>query len=110
MADGPGGVLAVDTDELEELCGRLRRTSDAVVDAGQGVRGLQQLGGLGVGADAVLDALSDLVRQWGALASGLDQDVLGLALQVEQARTAYESCEGRVAGAVCISGPAADAR
>ncbi len=105
-----GGVLAVDTAELEELCARLRRTSDAVLDAGDGVRGLQQLGGVGVGADAMLDGLSDLSRQWTALAVVLGDDVLGLGRQVEQARTAYESCEGRVAGALCVRGPVGDAR
>ncbi|MGJ7442594.1 hypothetical protein [Aquipuribacter sp. MA13-6] len=109
MGTGPGGVLAVDTAELDELCERLRRTADAVQDAGRGVHALAGLGGLAVGADAVLDALSDLVRQWGATASVLGDDAVGLGLAVQQARTAYESCEGRVSGLVCVRGPAGDA-
>lgn len=109
VGTGPGGVLAVDTAELDELCERLRRTADAVEDTGRGVHGLAGLGGVAVGADALLDALSDLVRQWGSLASALGQDTLGLGLAVQQASTAYESCEGRVSGLVCVRGPDGDA-
>lgn len=109
MGTGSGGVLAVDTAELDELGDRLRRTADAVEDAGRGVRGLAGLGGVAVGADALLDSLSDLVRQWGALAAVLGDDAIGLGLAVQRARTAYESCEGRVGGLVCVVGPAGDA-
>lgn len=102
-------MLAVDTAELDDLCARLRRTADAVEDLGRGVHGLAGLAGLAVGADAMLDALSDLVRQWGSTATALGQDTIGLTLAVQRARAAYESCEARVSGLVCVRGPAGDA-
>ncbi|WP_380166744.1 hypothetical protein [Jannaschia sp. R86511] len=104
------GVLAVDTAELEELCGRLRRTADALEAGAGSLHGLTGLAGLAVGADAVLDALSDLARQWQGRAAVLADDAVGLGLLVEQAASTYESCEGRVSGLVCVRGPARAAR
>ncbi len=105
-----GGVLAVDTVELDELAHRLQRAGTELSDVAAGVPGLQGLGALAVGADAVADALSDLVRQWSGAAEVLAADTEGVGLAVAGARRSYESCEDRVVGMVCVRGDRGEAR
>lgn len=99
-----GGALAVDTAELDEVAARLRRVVDEVDDAGHGLAGLRGVLGLAVGAQAVFDALADLSRQWEDRATSLGEDAAHLRLLVEQASALYRSCEGEVAGLLCLPG------
>lgn len=90
----PGTVLAVDTADLDEIAERLRRAADDLRAAGEGLAQLSGVGVLGVGADAVFDAVSDLGRQWCVRSEDLDSAASTLRRSFEGARQAYEQCEG----------------
>jgi hypothetical protein len=85
--------MRVDTGELELVAARLRDVADDLAEAGAGLADLGGVGGLPVGADAMLDALGDLARRWRPRTESLCADAEVLVRAVETARSRYVACE-----------------
>lgn len=92
---GPGTVGragAVDTAELDEAAGRLARAEDTLLDVAAGLDRLPVVA-VATGADALVDALSDLGRQWLACLGPAAEEAALLAADLRTASAGYAEAE-----------------
>ena len=92
IGTGDGGPIVVDTTVVDEALGRAERAGERSTDA---AHGLQRLPVVGVvtGADAVLDALGDLGRQWLTHLEDATAQARATAEALRTARTQYVVAE-----------------
>ena len=94
-------MLVVDTGILDEALERAERAGGRSAEAADGLQRLP-VTGVVVGADAVLDALGDLGRQWSARLDDATGQARAVADALRTARTEYVRTE-READAVLRS-------
>lgn len=90
---GGGGVpVSVDTGQLDEGAERVGRVRDDLREAGAGLDRLPAVA-VATGADALLDALADLGRQWLALLDVAAEEAGRVAAHLRTASAAYGRAE-----------------
>ena len=91
-APGGDGLLVVDTGVLDEALERAERAGGRSAEAADGLQRLP-VTGVVAGADAVLDALGDLGRQWSARLDDATGQARAVADALRTARTEYVRTE-----------------
>ena len=91
-APGGDGLLVVDTGVLDEALERAERAGGRSAEAADGLQRLP-VTGVVAGADAVLDALGDLGRQWSARLDDATGQARAVADALRTARTEYDRTE-----------------
>ena len=91
-AGGGDGLLVVDTGVLDEALERAERAGGRSAEAADGLQRLP-VTGVVAGADAVLDALGDLGRQWSARLDDATGQARAVAHALRTARTEYVRTE-----------------
>ena len=89
---GPHGTsgppIVVDTGAVDEALGRAERAGECTVEAADGLQRLPVVGVV-TGADATLDALGDLGRQWLARLDDATAQARATAEALRTARSQY---------------------